>query len=131
MPDYSIYPDFAEAILSVVPIFSVGGITSWDYAEPNTIADFSADGTLEAAEDPIIGTIMRRDTLDQAQQSLVISEVFNADWIFIGAKATAINARGVLYKTSINRAFRISGTPETDLEMCIAPLELCEIPDLA
>ncbi len=128
MANFNIYPGFAEAILSVAPIFSVGGITSWNYAAPNTIADFNADGTLVASASTITGTIMRRGKLDEAQQALVISEVFNADWIFIGAKTTAIHSRGVLYKTALGRAFRISGTPETDLEMCIAPLEPCEIP---
>lgn len=122
----SIYPAFAQAILSVVPLFSVGDVHSWDYKDPNA-GTLGADGSL-GTHTTVPGSILRRADLDKASASFVISQAFNADWIFFGAKAVNIKARGVLYKASINRAFRVSGAVETDLEMCIAPLEACDMP---
>jgi len=121
-----LYPDFARSILSVVPIFSVHGTSAWAHARSNP-ATLTSEGSLVFSEDPRVGYILRRDKLDQAIASFVISKVFNASWIWFSEKTVDLIARDVLFYAHL--AFRVNGTPETDLEMMIAPLELCEYPN--
>ncbi len=122
----SIYPSFATAILSVAPLITLDGVTAWSYKAPSTIADLNTDGTLASATS-ITGYIIPNQ-MDKAQMALALATVYLADWYFLGVKATSIAPRGILFKTSINRAFRIAGEPETNLGFCVAPLEPCEVP---
>jgi len=122
----SIYTGFAEAILDVAPLLSLEGLTTWSYKAPDTIGGFDSDGTLGTVSS-VTGYIIPNQ-LDKAQQAVAVSVVYNADWYFLALKTVPVASRGILYNASINRAFRIAGTPETNLGFCLAPLEPCAVP---
>ncbi len=113
----SIYADIAESVLGFLPDFAIGGITSW------TVTRSSGDGVTGAVTTAThsITAYAIRDRIDSLTPNIAGSLIADAPFVLFAASNANIQVNDKL--TNGSYAFRVKGTPKTDLGMLICEIE--------
>ena len=116
----SIYDSIAASILPVLPNFSVGG-SLW------TVSRATGDGVTSAAT---IGTVAGgsktlyfvRNAVDKLGFNAAGTQLASAEWLCFAADGVDIRMNDLCTSaTDSTRKFRISGAPQDDFGLILAP----------
>jgi hypothetical protein len=114
----SIYPSIAAAILPVLPDFSVGGST-W------SIQRATGDGVTSAASVASAGSKVLyfvRNKVDGLGINLAGTPLASAEWLCFTRLGVDIRVNDLCTSsTDSTRKFRITGAPQTDFGLILAP----------
>lgn len=118
----SIYTDIAAAILPILPDFSVGGST-WTVVRAS--GDGVSTGITSTTITPSQTLYFVRNAVDKLKLSLPNTVLATAEWLCFAATTANVAVDDLCTSTTDStRKFRITGRPETDFGLILAPAVL-------
>ena len=114
----SIYTDIAAAILPILPDFSVGG-SSW------TVTRATGDGVTGSVSTGSAGSktlYFVRNAVDRLGVNLTDTVLASAEWLCFATDGVDVRMNDLCTSaTDSTRKFRITGAPQDDFGMLLAP----------